>query len=287
MERICLVTGATSGIGLATAATLAGLGNRVIGVGRDQNRCSEARRQILIRHPGAQVEYALCDLSSQSQVRALARSMRDSLDHLDALIHVAGAVSSYFMTTEDAIELQLAVNHLAPFLLTHELMGLMRASSDARIVTVSSGSHYHTKLDFSDLQMRRRYNCLHQYQRVKLCNILFTAELNRRFGESGTLRAFAADPGLVRTEIGLKGTAGIERFAWKLRMRSGVDPSVPAEAIAFLATDASMSGRREPYWYQKKPRAPSPYALREDAARLLWNASERLCGIRSYGTIIE
>lgn len=286
MERICLVTGATSGIGLATAAALAGLGARVIGVGRDQNRCDAARRQLLNRHPGARVEYALCDLSSQSQIRSLAQSMRDNLDHLDILIHAAGAVSSYFMTTEDAIELQFAVNHLAPFLLTHELMGLMRASREARVVTVSSGSHYHTKLDFSDLQMRRRYRCLSQYKRVKLCNILFTAELNRRFGEGGPLLAFAADPGLVRTEIGLKGTAGIERLVWKLRMRSGVDPSVPAEEIAFLATDGSLSGRREPYWFQKKPKAPSPYALREDAARLLWNASARLCGIRNYGVIV-
>jgi retinol dehydrogenase 12 len=274
-----VVTGATSGIGLATARELAGNGIAVIGVGRDAARCEAARLQVLEAFPQTQVEYLLCDLSSQTQIRCLAREIISRHERLDMLINVAGAVSSYFMTTEDGIELQLSVDHLAPFLLTHELLPLLQKSHQGRVVTVSSGSHYGAKLDFNDLQLRRHYSCLGQYKRVKLCNVLFTAELNRRLGRGSTVKAFAADPGLVRTEIGLKGTTGIEKLVWKLRMKSGVDPSVPAGAIAWLATEPSLSKADDVYWYNRMPKNPSPFALREDAGKLLWEASERLCRI--------
>lgn len=274
-----IVTGATAGIGMATAMELAGKGVGVIGVGRDSERCEAARRKILEAYPEADVEYMLCDLSSQTQVRKLAENIKARFESLDMLINVAGAVSSYFMTTEDGIELQLAVNHLAPFLLAHELLPLLKQSQQGRVVTVSSGSHYGAKLDFNDLQMRRRYSCLGQYKRVKLCNVLFTAELNRRLGPGSRLKAFAADPGLVNTQIGLKGTTGIEKLVWKLRMKSGVEPAVPAGAIVWLATEASLTYGNDIYWYNERPKAPNPFALREDAGKLLWEASERLCRI--------
>jgi NAD(P)-dependent dehydrogenase (short-subunit alcohol dehydrogenase family) len=237
--------------------------------------------------PGADARYFLCDLSSQAQIRRLGRALRGELPRVDMLVHAAGCVSSHFMTTEDGIELQFAVDHLAPFLLTHELLGHLQKSEDARVVVVSSGSHYHTRLDFSDLQMRGRYRCLAQYKRVKLSNVLFAAELNRRFGESGALRAFAADPGLVRTEIGLKGTSGVEKFIWKLRMKRGVDPALPADAIAFLALDPSLNKRREVYWKDKSPKPPNPRALQEADARALWESSLRFTGIREYGIMDE
>jgi len=265
-----VVTGATAGIGLATAEQLSGMGVRVIGVGRDAGRCGSAREAISGVHPGCGIEYLLCDLSSQTEIRRLARDIVARCDRLDILANVAGTVSSHFMTSEDGIELQFAVNHLASFLLTHELL------------PVSSGSHYGAKLDLNDLQMRRRYTCLGQYKRVKLCNVLFTAELNRRLGPGSTVRAFAADPGLVNTEIGLKCTSGVEKLVWKYRMKRGVAPSVPAAAIARLATDPALSASNEIYWYNGSPKRPNPYALREDAARLLWEASERYCRIAEY-----
>lgn len=274
-----VVTGATSGIGLAAVIELANKGIAVLGVGRNAERCEAARQKVLEACPGARAEYLLCDLSSQSQIKRLAEDIKGRTQTLDILINDAGAVSSHFMTSEDGIELQLAVNHLAPFLLTHELLPLLQASPQGRVVTVSSGSHYGAGLDFNDLQMRRRYTCLGQYKRVKLCNVLFTAELNRRLGVGSSIRAFAADPGLVHTEIGLKGTSGIEKLVWKLRMKSGAEPSVPGGAIAWLATEPSLSARDEIYWHNKNPKRPNPYALREDAAKMLWEASERLCRI--------
>jgi NAD(P)-dependent dehydrogenase (short-subunit alcohol dehydrogenase family) len=276
-KRSAVVTGATAGIGLAVVRELAGLGISVIGVGRDENKCRAARERVLAECPGADIEYLLCDLSSQTQIRMLAAWVRERFVSLDILVNAAGTVSSRFMTSEDGIELQLAVNHLAPFLLTHELLPLLKESSQGRVVTVSSDSHYGAKLDFEDLQMRRHYSCLKQYRRVKLCNILFTAELNRRQGEGSRLKAFAADPGLVRTEIGLKGTSGKERLYWKLRMNSGGAPEVPGRAIAYLAAEPSLSGREEVYWKDGKPKAPDKYALSEEAAAELWGISEKLC----------
>ncbi len=284
MEKIAVVTGATSGIGLATVQALAEQGARVLGVGRDAAKCEAAESFLRAAVPGAEVRYDPCDLSSQAQIRGLGRALREALPRVDILVHAAGCVSSYFMATEDGIELQFAVNHLAPFLLTHELMGHLAKSEGARMVIVSSGSHYHTRLDFSDLQMRRHYRCLSQYKRVKLCNVLFAAELDRRFS---ALRSFAMDPGLVRTEIGLKGTSGIEKFVWRRRMKHGVDPSVPADAIAFLALDPGMAMWRGGYWKDKAPKDPNPRALGREDARALWEASLRFTGIREYGILDE
>jgi NAD(P)-dependent dehydrogenase (short-subunit alcohol dehydrogenase family) len=281
MSTTAVITGATSGIGLATAKKMAQQGIITLGIGRDAGRCEAARQTILDAFPQAKVEYLLCDLSSQSQIRKLAQEITTRYESLDILINAAGAVSSYFMTSEDGIEMQLAVDHLAPFLLTHELLPLLMKSSMGRVVTVSSGSHYGAKLNFNDLQMRKRYSCLGQYKHVKLCNVIFTAELNRRLGAQSTVKAFAAHPGLVRTEIGLKDTSGIEKLVWKLRMKSGVDPSVPAETIYYLATEHSLLSSHDIYWYNKEPKQPNPYALRKDAAKQLWEASERLCRIRA------
>ena len=280
-QRIAVITGATSGIGLAAMVAMAGQGIRLIGVGRDRIKCEAAQANVLQACPGARVEYLVCDLSLQAQVRQLARDIGNRIERLDILFNNAGSVSSHYMTSEDGVELQFAVNHLAPFLLTHELMPLLRQSEQGRVITTSSGSHYGARLDFNDLFMRRHYSCLMQYKRVKLCNVLFTAELNRRLGEGSTVRAIALDPGLVKTDIGLKGTSGIEKIFWKYRMRGGTRPEVPAACALFLATNPVVSVSGEIYWRDCKPKRPNPYALREDTAKLLWEASERFCRFSS------
>ncbi|MDR3645773.1 MAG: SDR family NAD(P)-dependent oxidoreductase [Clostridia bacterium] len=278
--KTAVVTGATSGIGFATALLMAARGAFVIGAGRTKESCAGAQERIRGLLPDARVAFTAADLSAQRQVKGLAASVKElSGGRLDALVNNAGAVSSWFMTTEDGIEMQFAVNYLAPFLLTQELLPLLEKAPQGRVVNLSSGSHNRTRLNFDDLQMRGRYSCLAAYKRTKLEMMMFTLELNRRLGEGAGVRAAAVDPGLVRTEIGLKHTGGLESLVWKWRMRSGIAPSESAETIAFAAFDPSLSQRKQAYWKGLAPIEPSGYAKREDEAQRLWEISAQLCGL--------
>lgn len=285
-SKTIVVTGATSGIGLAAARALAGKGANVVGVGRSAARCKRARAAILTHHPSARITYLLADLSSQRQVRQLAATIREQVassgaSRLDVLINNAATVSNWYNATEDGYELQFAVNHLAPFLLTLELLPLLKKAHKARIITVSSGSHRNTRIHWQDVMLRRGYNTLRAYKQSKLANVLFTFELNRRLGEDSSVRAYAADPGLVNTEIGLKGTSGLVHWIWQKRRAGGVDPEQGAETLIYLATDASVDGSREVYWKDCRPAQASKYARRAEEAARLWELSEHLCGLET------
>lgn len=280
------ITGATSGIGLAAATELAGRGAFVIGVGRSQARCMEAEKGIKKVFPQANVTFLIADLSSLSQVRELARNIKLTLEQsrrqcLDVLVNNAGTVSSWYVTTGDGFELQFAVNHLAPFLLTHELLPLLKAAPSGRVINTSSGSHYRTRMNWNDIMLRKHYNCLMAYKQTKLCNVLFAAEFNRKAGNVRGIRAYAVDPGLVNTDIGLKGTTGIVRWFWKKRSRGGVEPAKAAATIIHLACEPSDRLPADVYWKDCMPQQPSRYSQREDYAEKLWGISEKMCGITS------
>jgi retinol dehydrogenase-12 len=270
-----VLTGATSGIGLAAARLLAERGALLIGVGRSAERSA---------HPHARVHYLVADLSEQAQIRRLAADIRaylleHRLNNLDGLINSAGTFTFWKTLTPEGFEMQWAVNHLAHFLLTHELLSLLQTAPAGRVVTVSSGSHYHARLRWHDIQLKRGYFCLLAYQQTKLCNVLFTAELNRQLGEKSTMQAFAADPGLVNTEMGFKGNPVLVRWVWSIRRRSGVPAEQSARGVVYLATEPSIQHSPEIYWRDGHPKAPNPYALDEEAAKRLWILSEQMCGI--------
>ncbi len=283
-KQTIVVTGATAGIGRAALAALAARGAHVIGVGRSAARCAEAQHAIQAELPEARIAFLVADLSSQRQLRDLACSIQSHVEtagagQIDALVNNAGAVASWYTATEDGYELQFALNHLAPFLLTHELMPLLQRAPAARVITVSSGSHYRTRMHWPDVMHRRRYHCLLAYKQSKLANVLFTLELNRRLGSDSGVRAYAADPGLVNTAIGSKGTSGVERWIWERRRAYGVSPEQGAEALVFLATDPAVQGASAGYWSGGGPAQPSRFARRTEEAARLWALSERLCGI--------
>ncbi len=284
-EKTVLITGATSGIGLAAAHALARSGCRVIGVGRSVERCAEAAEAVRAGAPGARVDYLVADLSSQAQIRVLAASVKERLMQegggLDVLVNNAGTVSAWYMGSEDGYETQFAVNHLAPFLLTRELLPLLERSGSARVITTSSGSHYRTRIRWRDVMFRNGYNCLSVYKQSKLANMLFTHELNRRLGPEAGVRAYALDPGLVDTAIGEKGTIGIVKWFWRRRRRKGIAPRKAAETIVHLATSAALEDPSASYWKDCRPMRPSRYSQREDAMRRLWELSERLCGLEN------
>lgn len=280
--KTAVVTGATSGIGLATAIRLAGMGVRVIGVGRNDERCATAMRTMEAICDVGQTAYVAGDLSTTAAVRRVAQDIRILLGGnagpLDILIHAAGTVSSWHVSTGEAYELQFAVNHLAPFLLTHELMPNLRQAVSARVLTVSSNSHYHTRIHWDDVMMRRHYRCLAAYRQSKLCNVLFSAELARRLQDT-SIWTYAIDPGLVDTDIGSKGTSGIEHLVWRFRRRSGDAPEVPAGFMADIATSPDYAGQSGGYWRNGRWKRASAYARERNPASRLWILSERLCGI--------
>ncbi len=272
--KICLVTGATSGIGLETAAALAAEGAEVTGVGRDPERSAAARAEILRRTPDARICFETADLASQSDIRALAGRLRGRLARLDVLVNNAGTFRSRYEESPDGIEMQFAVNHLAGFLLTRELFPLLRASAGARIIGVSSGSHFSGRMRWDDVGMRKNYFGLSAYDQSKLAVALFTAEIARRFG----MDAYAVDPGLVKTEIGRKKTGPLVKLVWGLRARGGIEPAESARSIAWLALAPEAAGRTGLYWKNRAPAPSSPAARSLADAERLWKLSEELCG---------
>ena len=273
--KTIVVTGATSGIGQALAELLAQEGATVIGVGRSQERCTQSERRLrqLANGNGARADYCLADLSSLREVRALAEQIRKKLAKqgkrsIDGLVNNAGTFTYWLTITADGFEKQWAVNHLAPFLLTNELLPLLQAAPKGRVVTVSSGSHYNTRLRWEDIQLRRRYNGLLAYKQTKLANVLFSAELNRRLGPASTVKAFAADPGLVR-------------WIWDRRRSGGVSAQFSAQGILFLVGEPSIQDSAQVYWKDGRAKRPSKYALDPDVAGRLWELSAQMCGIEA------
>jgi NAD(P)-dependent dehydrogenase (short-subunit alcohol dehydrogenase family) len=282
-DKSILITGATSGIGRQTAVTLAGLGVFVIGVGRSGQRCERAEQEIRARYPQASVQYLVADLSVQAQVRHLAEAVENLLrqkgrDRLDVLVNNAGTYAGRHVQTVDCVEFTFAVNHLAPFLLTHELLPLLQAAPGGRVITVSSDSHFGTFLNYPRLAHPLVYNGLWAYKVSKLSNILFTREFNRRH-RGNCLHAFAVDPGLVNTEIGLKNTDWFSRAVWASRRKKGVDPGVPVETIVFLAGEPGVESSQANYWHDCRPKEPSRAAQSDRSAARLWDLSCRLCGL--------
>jgi NAD(P)-dependent dehydrogenase (short-subunit alcohol dehydrogenase family) len=199
--KTVLVTGATSGIGFAVCRKLAALGYHVLACGRTEEHCAAAKAEILKETPSADVTFFCADLMQQRHVRRLAGEISCHLRQncggkLDVLVSNAGTVRSWYATTEEGYEQQFALNHLAGFLLTRELMPFLKEGS--RIILTGSRSHKWMKIRWNDIMFQRRYSCLFAYKQSKLCNMLFAAEFNRRFAGHG-LRAYVADPGLVDT----------------------------------------------------------------------------------------
>ena len=282
IQKTAVVTGATSGIGLAAVRLLAARGWRVIGVGRTASRCAAVEEVIRSDNRSAVITYRLADLASQQQIRELGAALREEMGtagRLDLLVHCAGTVANWYTGTEDGFELQFAVNHLAPFRLTYELLPLLAASKSGRVITVSSGSHYHTRMHWNDLMFRKHYHCLFAYKQAKLANVLFTAELNRRIPVETGVRALAVDPGLVNTEIGLKGTTGMVKWFWDLRRRHGVAPEHAARTIEYLAVTERLPDPEAIYWKECHAQEPSKYSQDPAAAARLWEISARLCGV--------
>lgn len=283
-QKTIVITGATSGIGLATAEALVRAGANVIGVGRSDERCRQTQEHLQQLYPSTRIAFLCADLSQQSNVHRLAGQIKNLLaasgtTALDGLVNNAAAFTYWLNLTCDGVETQWAVNHLAGFMLTQTLLPLLQAASRAAVVTVSSESHRGARIHWDDPQLRRRYNGLAAYGCTKLANILFTIELTRRLGTASTVRAYAVDPGLVKTDIGLKGNPGLVGWAWKMRRFAGTSPAVPARCIAYLLEQMPAANPAQVYWKDCRPVNPDRRALDSESAARLWDLSLALCGM--------
>lgn len=280
-DKTCLVTGGTSGIGKEIAAGLASMGCLVVLVGRDRTRCENVAKEIAQRtgKQNPSISYLVADFASQSSIRNLAQQFRDSHDHLDILINNAGVFRARRETTEEGFEYTFAVNHLAPFLLTHLLLDRLKTSNRGRIITTSSIGHRGAKIDFDDPQFQRnRYSGIKAYGRSKLANILFTTELARRLEGSGAT-ANCFHPGGVRTNLA-QGNPWYYRLIWYAVAPFLISPEKGADTGIYLASSPDLQGVSGKYFVKRKVAIPSPEARDRETALRLWNLSEELTGIK-------
>ncbi len=277
-ERIALVTGASAGIGLQTALGLARAGFHVIMAGRDPSRTEDARRTVVRQAAGAAIETAIADFSSLAAVRALAEHVLGANQRLDVLVNNAGLIAPQHRRSADGYELTIAVNHLAPFLLTNLLLERLRASAPSRIVTVASQAHRGARLDPATLADPPDWSPLRAYGRSKLCNILFTRALARRLTGSG-VAAVCLHPGVIATGIG--NNAGLAAWGWRLVKPFLASPEQGAETSLFLATTPDISSFHGAYVIGKRIAQPDSAAQDDALAERLWVKSARLTGVKS------
>lgn len=271
-----LVTGATGGIGLCTALGLAQAGFRVLLHGRDAERAEAARRWIEDEVPGARVEPLAADLASLAAVRYLARAVEARADRLSVLVNNAGLFRQRREVSLDGHELILAVNYLAPFVLTQELLPLLARSGPARIVNVGSSTADRARLDLDDLQSTRKpglFGMTAAYAQSKLALLIATFELARRL-ERGGLTVNAVHPGLVATGIVNRG--GVVGFAWSLGKPFMISPQRGAETSIHVAAAPDIAGVTGRYFKRRHPVEPNPLAHDRDLAARLWRVTEGL-----------
>jgi len=274
--RTIVVTGATSGIGRATALGLAKLDSRLILVGRDAGRAEETIAAIRGATGRKDVEIVLGDFASQTDVRRVADELLARTQAIHVLVNNAGVTMLKRTTTPDGLETTFAVNHLGYFLLTGLLLPRLRAGAPARIVNVASDAHRFGKLDLDDLQNEKGFAAMRVYGQSKTANILFTRELARRLEGTG-VTVNALHPGAVATRLG-RGNGplfDLLQRAVGIFMRS---PERGAETSIHLASAPELERVTGRYFVDKREKQPSPHATDDATARRLWEISEKLTG---------
>jgi len=272
--RTVVVTGASAGIGRAISRRIAAEGHRVLMVCRDEGRGRAARAEVVERTGNERVELLLADLSSQEDLRRLAGAIEARAPRLDVLLHNAGTFGRERRETADGIELQLAVNYLAPFLLTRLLVPVLQRSAPARVVVVSSMEHRLGRIDFEDLQLTSRYSGGKAYRQSKLATVLFTREAAKRFDGTG-VTVNAVHPGVAYTGLVDRISRLSRLVKWALKT-----PDQAARGPVHLALAPELERRSGLYFRGTRPVRPAARGRDPVAARRLWEISEQLTGLR-------
>ncbi|HET9723810.1 MAG TPA: SDR family oxidoreductase [Actinomycetota bacterium] len=272
------MTGATSGIGMATAAELASMGARVGLVARNAAKGEITLAEIRATSHNDRLDLFGADLSSQASVRALSEDVRRRFSSLNVLVNCAGDSYAHRHTTVDGLELTFALNHLAYFQLTRLLLDLLVASAPSRIVNVTSGAQSVGRIDFEDLQGERRYRGQAAYNQSKLANVLFTYELARRLEGTG-VTVNAVHPGVARTRFGHADPNIATRWLTRVAQPFMRTPERGASTVIYLASSPEVEGTTGRYWANLKPKSSSKRSYDVEAAERLWEISEALTGL--------
>jgi retinol dehydrogenase-12 len=272
--KVCLITGATGGIGLITAQVLAAQGAKIVLVSRSAQKCEAAAVQIKASTGNDAVTYIAGDLSLMAQVRQVAEQFLARNDRLDVLINNAGAVFSSRQVTAEGYEMTMALNHLNYFYLTQLLQDRLLASAPARIVNVSSDAHKGGSINFDDLMSEKKYSAFGVYSMSKLANVMFTYELARRLEDSG-VTANALHPGFVASNFG-RSNGGMWGALMPVVQLFAISPEKGAETTIHLAMSPAVEGVTGKYFVKKQPARSSAPSYDEAAQRRLWDASEQL-----------
>ena len=268
-----MVTGATSGIGKATALELARMGATVVMVSRDRTRGEAVKSEIKTKSGNDNVELLLAGLSSQASIRQLAENFQQHYTQLHVLNNNAGVCMFSRQETVDGLEMTFAVNQLAPFLLTNLLLKVLKASAPARIVNVSSGVHESAKIDMDDLQSKKRYTFMSAYGQSKLALVMFTYELARRLEGTG-VATNCLHPGFVATNIGQSGVGPAGRAVVKFIFSNlGISPEEGAKTSIYLATSPDVEGVTGKYFVKSIPKRSAAITYDESLQRQLWDES--------------
>lgn len=278
--KISLITGSTSGIGKATAASLAAKGAVVIIVGRNENKGEVVVEEIKSKMHNDNIFFEECDLADQSSINDFAYRINKNYPKIDVLINNAGCFTEKIQYTNDGIEAQFGVNHIAHFLLTHLLIPSLNKSDAARIINVSSDAHYRGTINFADLYFQEKYSAIKAYAQSKLANVLFTYELDRKLKASNkhNITVNALHPGEIKTRFVEKNNNKLFGSFWKLAKPLMQSIEKGAQTSVFLASAKQMEGISGQYWSKMKLKKSVKESYDKQVADRLWNVSRVLCG---------
>lgn len=268
-DKIVLITGATSGIGKATAIGLAKLGAEIVFTARNKEKAEQTKNEILVQVPAAKISWLLCDLSSLQSIKNCAEEYKTKHTKLDVLINNAGIWITEELISKDGFEMTFAVNHLAPFLLTNLLLDTIKATPKSRIVNLSSGLHYQGKFNSNDLENKQsKFSGFQNYNNSKLYNALFTKQLSGLLKNSGVI-VNCLHPGVVKTSL-FDTAGGFARTILSLFM---ITPEKGAKTSIYLASSPEVEKITGEYFDKCKVKKAAPTVYDENAQQQLWDES--------------
>lgn len=276
--KVCIVTGSNSGIGKETALALAEMGATVVMAVRDAEKGENARNEILEQTGNTKTDLMICDLASLDSIRQFAKEFTQKYDRLDVLVNNAGCTIHKRQVTNDGFERTLAVNYLGPFLLTHELLPMLKSSAPSRVINLTSGIHSSARVDFDDLQNERKYRAMNAYGAAKLMVVMYTYELARRLEGTG-VSVNAVHPGFAATNLGSNTGALRHRIMFKMVRPLQMSAKKGAETSVYVATSPELEGVTGKYFAKSEERPSSELSYDEEAQKRLWVVTEELLGL--------